>query len=404
MKIVFKKLALVGVISLFSTSVWAACAYKNNVQLKSLSNSFPAWKAVTTAMAECGNFEAELEAEFRKKQPDAFATNPALYQIGGVSNGTIDPLLDAGTIRPLDDLVKKYGGQLTPNQLIKIDGKIMAIAMMVNAQHLMYRSDILDQLGITVPKTYVQVLAAAEKIKAAKVIAYPLGGSYKNGWNLAEEFVNMYLGNGGEFFGNGNQATLNNAQGIASLEIMKKLTAYMDPEYLVADSTYVQQQFQQGKIAMANLWATRAAAMDDAKESQVVGKVKMASAPMASVRPASTMWWDGVVIAANISTAQAEAAFRVVMEGLDKEMVQANNDEAVWLIDGFVPGPLAEGAFETAGNGTANYPNGKRMGLMHTALGNGIADYLIGKKSATVALKDIEVAYSTAAKEAGLVK
>jgi len=40
---------------------------------------------------------------------------------------------------------------------------------------------------------------------------------------------------------------------------------------------------------------------------------------------------------------------------------------------------------------------------MHTALGNGIADFLIGKKDARTALADIEAAYTTSAKEAGLL-
>jgi hypothetical protein len=44
------------------------------------------------------------------------------------------------------------------------------------------------------------------------------------------------------------------------------------------------------------------------------------------------------------------------------------------------------------------------MGLMHTALGNGIADYLTGAKDAETTLADIEAAYTTAAKEAGLVE
>ena len=38
----------------------------------------------------------------------------------------------AGTIRPLDDLVAKYGSQPKLNQLVRIDGKIMAITMMVS--------------------------------------------------------------------------------------------------------------------------------------------------------------------------------------------------------------------------------------------------------------------------------
>ena len=400
----FKKLAAAAALSLIATGAAADCAYDNQVELKSLSAGFEAWKVVTDAMAECGNFSASLDQEFREKQPEAFAADPALYQIGGVANATLVPLLNAGTIRPLDDLVEKYGQNLSANQLIKVDGKIYAIAMMVNLQHLMYREDILNDLGIEVPTTYDELFAAAEKIKEAGVVDYPLGATLKTGWNLAEEFVNNFLGEGGEFIGEGSQPNINNEKGVRALEIIKEMTAYLDPEYLVSDSTYVQQQFQQGKIAIANLWASRAGAMDDEAESQVVGKVKMASAPMGSARPASSLWWDGIVLAANMSDEEAEAAFQVAMEGIDSEMVKANNDVAVWLIEGYEPGALAEGAAATAMNGTAPYPASAEMGVMHTALGNGIADYLTGAKDAATTLADIEAAYITGAKEAGLIK
>ena len=383
---------------------FAACDFKPSSKVSLLANSFAAWKAVSDAMGECGNFEAELDAEFRKKQPDAFAANPSLYQLGGVSNGTIQPLLSAGTIRPLDDLVAKYGKDIEPNQLIRVNGQIMAIAMSVNNQHLMYREDIFNSLGLEIPTTYYELLTAADKVAASGQVQYALGGTYKAGWNLAEEFVNMYMGMGGDFF-EGSKPSVNNAMGIRTLEMMRNLTHYMDPEYLVADSTYVQQQFQQGKIAMAVLWATRAAAMDDAKESQVVGKVKMAAAPspVSGALPASTLWWDGVVLAKNMTDQQADEAFQLLMEGIDREMVTNNNDAAVWLINGYTPGPMAMGAAETAENGALPYPNGVEMGLMHTALGNNVADFLTGKETAEQTLMDIEAEYTTAAKEKGLL-
>lgn len=402
-----KKIAMVGAVSLVGSGAWASCTYENTTPISMLSAGFEAWKAVSDAMAECGNFEAELDQEFRTKQPAAFAANPALYQIGGVSNGTITPLINEGTIRPLDDLVEKYGQDLTPNQLIRIDGKIMAIAMMVNTQHLMYRTDILEDLGIAVPVTWDDVLAASAKIKEAGVVEYPLGATMKTGWNLAQDFNNMFLGYGGTFYDDANMPTVNTEAGIKALETMKAMTEYMDPEYLVSDSTYVQQQFQQEKIAMANLWASRAGAMDDEAESQVVGKVDTAAAPlaMAGGAPATTIWWDGVVIAANATDEQAEAAFQLIVEGLDTEMVQANNDAAIWLIPGYEVNRLAEGAISTLSSkpAPAAYPSTSAMGLMHTAIGNGVGDYLTGAKDAATTLADIEAAYLTSAKEAGLI-
>ncbi|UWR23226.1 ABC transporter substrate-binding protein [Sulfitobacter sp. S190] len=403
-----KNLVLAGAVSLMGSTAFAACSYENETEIKMLSAGFEAWKAVTDAMAECGNLQAELDQEFRTKQPAAFEANPSLYHIGGVSNGTITPLMNAGTIRPLDDLVEKYGQNLKPNQLIRIDGQIMAVAMMVNTQHLMYREDVLSDLGIDVPTTWDEVLAASAKIEEAGVVDHALGATLKSGWNLAQDFNNMYVGFGGDFFNDDNTTAVNGDAGMKALETIKASMEYMDPEVLVSDSTYVQQQFQQGKIAMANLWASRASAMNDEAESQVVGKVKMAAAPTAMDGgvPATTLWWDGIVIAKNISDEEADAAFRLAMEGMDSEMVTANNDAAIWLVEGYAPTDLAAGAIATA---TANpappaYPSTSQMGLLHTVLGNEIPAFLTGERDAAATLTAIEEGYTTAAKEAGVLQ
>ncbi|EKE43115.1 ABC transporter substrate-binding protein [Oceaniovalibus guishaninsula JLT2003] len=399
--------ALAATAILAGSAAQADCAIENEVEVKILAAAFEAWKAVTDAMAECGNVQAELDQQFRVKQPSAFAANPALYQVGGVSNGTITPLLNEGTIRPLDDLVEKYGQHLKPNQLIRIDGNIMAVAMMVNTFELAYRSDLFEEHGIEVPTDYDALIAAAEKLQGAEGIDYPLGAMTKSGWDLALDFVNLFQSSGKPLVNDDSTPNVNNETGIATLELMKTLSGFMDPEYLVSDSTYVQQQMQQSKIAMANMWASRAGAVDDETESQVVGKVETAMSPIAPFgdRPVATIWWDGIVIAKNIPDDEAEAAFRVAMEGMDTEMVQANNDAAVWLIDGYQPGRLAQGAIATATHDPAplSYPSTVEMGLMHTALGNEVSAYLTGSRSAERTLEAVEQSYLTAAREAGVL-
>ena len=384
----------------------AACAIHNTIPLKTLSAGFDAWKAVTAAWAECGNVQSELDQEFRRKQPTAFAANPSLYQIGGVANNTIVPLLNAGTIRPLDDLIAKYGQQLTPNQTIKVDGKVMAVAMMVNAQHFMYREDILMELGIAPPTTWDEVLEAAAKIKASGKVQYPLGATMKPGFELSQEFINLFLGFGGSFVKPDNNPSINSEAGMKALAMMKAITAYTDPEYLAADTATVARQFQQGKIAMGNMWASRAGSMDNPAESQVVGKIAMAAAPAAvkGGKPATTLWWDGFVIARNIPDAEAEIAFRVALEGIDEEMVRANNSTAVWLIKGYVPGRSAQGAIASAMAGAPNYPSTSAMGLVSAAVGENAADFFTGKKTAEQTLLAMEASYLLRAREQGLVK
>ena len=384
----------------------AQCPFKNDVPIKMLSAGFQAWKSVTAQMAQCGNFAAELDQEFTTKQPAAFAANPALYQIGGVSNDSVVAVLDAGTIRPLDDLVAKYGQKLTPNQIVKLNGRVHVIAMQVNAQTLMYRNDIVQKLGLAIPKTYDEVLTVAQKIKESGEVPYPLGATWKTGWNLGEDFVNLFFGYGGTLFRTDGQPAVKGEAGVKTLEMMKKLMVFMNPNVLTNDSTAVQQQFQQGQVAMANFWASRGGAMDDTQESKVVGKISTAAAPAAvpGGKPATTVWWDGATIAAHTTEAQAEAAFKLILWGMSSEMVAQHNDDSVWLIPGYKPGRIAEGAIQSMQMGAPAYPVSTRMGLIHSAIGNNIADFLTGRAGVEDTLAKVEAAYVTSAKEAGVLK
>jgi len=396
-----KKISIAAAVSVMATNAYANC--QNNVPVKTISNAFPAYEIMTATMQACGNVESELDKDHRLKIVDAFSANPSLYTMTSLTNSTSVPMLDADLLRPLDGLIAAHGSSLNPNQFIKIDGQTMAIAAFANTQHLMYREDILSDLGIAVPTTWDEYIAAAKKIQAAGVVDYPIGHYMKDGWNLAFVFLNHYLGEGGDFFNDDWTPSINNEKGVAVLERMAKLAPLMDPEYLVSDTTYVTKQMQQGKIAMANLWASRAGAVNDPAESSVSGKVVMAAGLKGSATIASTIWWDGWSIAKNISDEEAEAAMKLIVASMSEDVIKAHNDDAIWLASGFNPGPAAEGAFATASQGAPNYPMNKYIGSMHSALGKSIAPFMTGKKDAATTLADIETAYITDAKEKGLL-
>ncbi len=64
---------------------------------------------------------------------------------------------------------------------------------------------------------------------------------------------------------------------VKTLELMKAV-AYMDPEFHVSESTFVQKQLQQGKIAYGPISGpSRLGALDDAKESQHVRQIRRCS-------------------------------------------------------------------------------------------------------------------------------
>ena len=403
-----KIFSIVGALSLTAFSAAQACEIGARVSV--VGNEFPAIQTVGAGAAACTGAEVStnLTADHQKINVPGMQGNPAEYTSAIVANSSIVALMNEDVIRPLDDLVAKYGGDLQSSQLIKVNGKIMAVALMANAQHLMYRKDVLADLGISVPKTYEEMLAAAEKIRASGKMQNPVGGAYKAGWNLAQEFNNMFLGYGGSHFESGSaNPSINSEAGVNALNMMKALSEYMNPDFLTHDSNVTNAEYRAGNIALLNMWGSRASSQTTAEGvTDAVKNGHAIAGPMTvggGSTAASTLWWDGWTVAKNISDAEAEATFIAMMNGISPSMMNDENirTQAVWLIDGYTPTEAAIGVFEAAKMGTTPYPMLPYMGLMHTALGAELPDFMQGKESAEQALADVEAAYVAAAKEKG---
>lgn len=378
-----------------------------------LSNDFPALQAMAAGAAECASATVEVTAnqttEHRDLQVAALTANPAEYTAAVVANSSIVPLLNAGLIRPLDDLIAEYAPDLPMTNRITIDGQVMAVAFMANAQHLFVRADILEQIGAETPTTYEEVLDVLAAIREAGIMENPFAMNTGSGWNLGEEFVNMYLGMGGQFFAPGTaEPAINNEMGVATLEMLAALNEYANPDFLTFDSNATQALWESGEIAVGYMWGSRGGAILDGEGAapEIVENTVLVAAPTVGGgdTPASTLWWDGFTIAANISDEDAAATFRALMHGLRPEVITANNDAAVWLMPGYTPGAPAAGVAATAQAGTLPYPMLPYIGLMHTALGNELAQFLQGQESAEQALADVEAAYIAAAREQGFLQ
>jgi ABC-type glycerol-3-phosphate transport system substrate-binding protein len=405
-----KKVALASALSLVAGSAIAECTIPGNVSI--VGNEFPAIHAVANGAKECtgGEVKANLTADHQKINVDGMSGDPAEYTTAIIANSSIAALMNEDVIRPLNDLIEKYGQDLKPSQLITVGGDVMAVAFMANAQHLVYRADILEKAGLEPPKTYEDMLAGAKVIRDKGILQNPLGGAYQAGWNLAQEFNNMYIGFGGEFFKPGSaEVSINNEAGVAALEMMKALSEYMNPDFLTHDSNATSTEWKAGNVAMMNMWGSRMGPLKDPEQAsaEVVESTTLA-APMTvggGTTPATTLWWDGWTVAKNISDEDAAATFQAMANGihpsqLDDEMAKL----AVWLIDGYEPTPAAIGVFEAVQMQAEPYPMLPYIGLLHTALGAEIVDFLQGKESATQALADVEAAYTAAAREKGFLQ
>jgi maltose-binding protein MalE len=410
----WKKITLTTAFAVLSgTTAMAGCGIDaGNVNI--VGNEFPAIQTVANAAIACAGdgivIESNLTADHQKINLAGMTGNPAEYSSAIVANSSIVALMNDDVIRPLDDLIAAHGADIPKGTLITIDGKVMAVAFMANAQTLAYRADVLEQIGVDVPTSYEEVLAAAEMIREQGIMENPVGGAYASGWNLAEEFVNMYIGTGGEFFAPGSaEVSVNNAQGVEALEMMKSLTAYMNPDYLTHDSNATQAEWEAGNVALMNMWGSRMQnIMDDEGSEPVVYENTMVGGPLmvgASGVPATTLWWDGWTVAKNVSDEDAAATFLALKAGTSPAILTDETmDQAVWMIAGYEAAPVSAGVSAAINAGSTPYPMLPFMGLLHTAAGDNIADFLQGKESAEQALADIEAAYTSAATEKGFLQ
>lgn len=411
-----KKFATAGLMAgLLSSAAYAADCGPSGQSVRILGSDFPAIQAVSgAAQANCQSGAAEFTVTLRDNTRDimnqAQTPNPAEYTSVIVANSTLTQLMNDGLVRPLNDLVEKYGAHLKPSQLITINGDVMAVAFMANSQHLFARTDILAQAGIdSVPGTVEEVLAAAEAIRAAGIMEYPLVMNMKVGWNVGEIFNLFYFAHGGELFKPGSaEPNVNNATGVAALNTIKALAAYAHPDHLSQASNETQGLWEAGEAALGIMWGSRGGVIldDEGSTAEVTSNTVLAASPTVAGGsiPAATLWWDGFTIATNVSDAEAEATFAALAGALSPEMVAANNDDAIWLVEGFKPGPAAAGVAATAAGGAKPYPMIPYINFMHNALGAELTDFYKGAESAEQALADVEAAYVTAAREAGYLK
>lgn len=385
-------------------------------QINIIGNTFPALDHIAKEMESCT--QGGLKVQY-KLVPSPQNENETLQAFGSsgksafdaavISMGTFTKLQSAGQLQSMTDLVNKYKAKykIEDNMLVKVNGEVMAIAFMQNAQNLFYRKDLFDKHGIKVPATYADMMAAAKTLKEKEPgIEFPIAQTFAKGWDSATEFTNIFAGYGGRFFKAGSAAPdFSSDAGVKTLETMKAMTAYMTPNYLASGSDDVMNQYQQGKAAMGVLWASRASRMDDPAASKIVGKMEFTAAPavMAGGKSATHLWWDGVVMPKNLG-GDRDTVFQVLMEALDEETTAKGNDLTIWVRSSYKPTRFATGVAASANAGAPQWPSEPYFGLAHGEIGKIIPDVMTGAMTPKAALDAAAAAYAKAAAEKGFLK
>lgn len=413
---------------MFAGAASANCDLSNveaKGELSLLSNSYAVLKYFSDKMEECETDSltvtnklvsgSAVRDQARITLSSRRGASP--YDLIQVSASSFHEFQAKEQLQPITDLVKKYWQEYDlqdiPSEvwdLATVDGEIYAVPLQMNMQQFFYRADILTKHGLAVPKTYEDVIANAAKLQQAG-IKYPISQSLSKGWNIATEFANIYLSLGGEFFDEDGKPLFDNDKGVQSVKILKSLLPYMSPNALSMSNDLVMVNFQQDKAVMGNVWATRAAEMDNAEVSKVVGKVQYAPAPTANAStsvPATSIFWDGYVLPKRVKE-DRELIFKVLMEMLKKDNMQGASALAFLTRTSasHVEGEqyrYLDAMRAMVAQGAKAFPTEPYYSLAHNEIGSKLPQLLKGDEDIKSALQSAAKAYYKEAQAQGFLE
>jgi sorbitol/mannitol transport system substrate-binding protein len=274
------------------------------------------------------NFTVLPENELRDKVQQDIATQAGQYDVATIgayeasvwtaNDWLIDlqPLADADTAFDVGDIMPAMSGVLSK------DGDMYAIPFYGEAAFTMYRADIFEELGLTMPAqpTWTEIADLAKQIKEKKSDITPICLRGLPGWGENMAVIgSMMNAFGGGFF------TEDYTPLMTSEGTKKAVNFYVDlvknyGESGATESGFTEclNTFMQGKAAM---WfdATSASTSLEAGDSAVKGKVGYADAPKETLRSGWVWAWAWAIPK---TTKQQDAAWQFVSWASSKEYEQ----------------------------------------------------------------------------------
>lgn len=219
-----------------------------------MNNIFADFEAANPTIHVKLEFTADADYQNRLSAALRGGEGPDIAQLKAY--GELQPLVRAGYLDPLDDAVPALadfpevalGGARSID-----DGQLYGVPYSTPDMGVFYNTDIFDQYGLEVPKTYDEFVAACEKLKDAGVVPIAAGGANGSAWSL--EIMAGVMGPniyGPNFFDEmtSGQARFTDPRWVDVLQRMTDLGPYYPDGFEAVDYTSATQMFINGEAAM----------------------------------------------------------------------------------------------------------------------------------------------------------
>jgi len=336
------------------------------------------------------------------------------YEILHGANGQVGDWGGKGWLMPVTELVEKYWDEYDLGDIPEavwaggsLGDDIYGVPIAGNTLHLIYRSDVLEEMGMDVPETYADILEFCDAVGLDNMdwdAPFGIDLSRPRGWEL--EFFMVLGALGGSYLDDDLHPTFHGPEGLAAVElILEVYNRCLGDSASMLNNNVMETGLQQGTVPMVKLWASRAATMtpENTDLSDVI-----AFAPAPSVEEggplASSIWNDFYFIPATV-TEDPDLIFRVILEATDA----ASQKEAAAL---GIPtrssaaefgGAYLPASNATAAGGVGNYPKTAAVSIIIAKLSDYLPLTAIGDMSPQEALDAAAAEYIEEATAQGYI-
>jgi len=216
---------------------------------------------------------------------------------------------------------------------LSVDGKLFAAPFYGESSMLMYRKDLADKAGVTLPErpTWEQVKNLAAKIHDPKAGVYGICLRGKPGWGDNMAFLTTLVNTfGGQWFDMTWKPQLDTKPWKDAISFyVDIMTKYGPPGSASNSFNEILALYNEGKCGMWIDATIAASFISDPKQSKVADKVAFAQAPTA-VTPKGANWLWAWTLAIPASSAKVEAAQKFIFWATSKEYIKLVGKEVGW--------------------------------------------------------------------------
>lgn len=223
------------------------------------------------------------------KTTATLAGDSGTYDIIETYGFVIPGFAEEEKLMPLNDLFDKYADDYGLEDIsasmregMSYDGELYALPMQAQMFVMAYRTDIFEDLGLEVPTTFDEMIAAAEAIKAEGLMDYPIALPWLATADVSTGFQAAMNSLGSDFVDAEGTVLFDTPEAKQALEAMIALKPYMDPQVTTFDQPKVQQQMYNGTAAMSIMFSGRMYDLTLDSNSKLADSFAFAGAPKVS--------------------------------------------------------------------------------------------------------------------------